>query len=121
LLSAPQLLIQLAFERQSRPTLDASGSIKRAGEDLEAKGLTEYMWDIVYWTYGVIFFVAFTGDKAWWLWAVIPLYSVYAAWTTYTGMRGGYTDAAGVPQPESATSKRQAKMEKRGGQKMQYR
>jgi hypothetical protein len=36
-------------------------------------------------------------------------------------MRGGYQDAAGVPQPEAATSKRQAKLEKRGGQKMQYR
>jgi hypothetical protein len=93
--------------------------LKRAGEDLEAKGLTEYMWDVVYWTYGVVFFVAVTGDWAWWLWSVIPAYSVYAAWTTYTGMRGGYTDAAGVPQPEAA-SKRQAKMEKRGG-KVAYR
>lgn len=80
------------------------------------------MWDVVYWTYGVVFFVAVTGDWAWWLWGVIPLYSVYAAWTTYTGMKGGFTDAAGVPQPGAAgTSKRQAKMEKRGGQKVQYR
>lgn len=52
---------------------------------------------------------------------MIPLYSVYAAWTTYKGMSGGYTDAAGVPQPGAATSKRQAKMEKRGGQKVAYR
>jgi len=50
---------------------------------------------------------------------VIPVYSAYSAYTTYTGMRGGYQDAAGVPQPQA--SKRQAKMEKRGGQKMQYR
>ncbi|KAH8712005.1 hypothetical protein GQ44DRAFT_428035 [Phaeosphaeriaceae sp. PMI808] len=122
LLASPQVLIQFAFERQSRPTLTEDGSIKRAGEDLEAKGLTEYMWDVVYWTYGVIFFAAILGDGAWWLWAIVPMYSVYAAWSTYTGMRGGFTDAAGVPQPQGAsTSKRQAKMEKRGGQKMQYR
>ncbi|KAH7392438.1 hypothetical protein DE146DRAFT_140951 [Phaeosphaeria sp. MPI-PUGE-AT-0046c] len=120
-LSAPQLLIQFAFERQSRPTLTPDGAVKRAGEDLDAKGLTEYMWDVVYWTWGVVFFVAVTGDRAWWLWGVIPLYSVYAAWTTYRGMSGGYTDAAGVPQPGAATSKRQAKMEKRGGQKVAYR
>lgn len=120
-LSAPQLLIQLAFERQSRPALTPEGAIKRAGEDLDAKGLTEYLWDVVYWTYGVVFFVAVLGDGAWWLWVVIPAYSVWAAWSTYTGMRGGYTDAAGVPQPGAATSKRQAKMEKRGGQKVQYR
>jgi hypothetical protein len=120
-LASPQILIQFAFERQSRPTLTADGAIKRAGEDLEAKGLTEYMWDVIYWTYGVIFFAGVLGDKAWWLWGVIPLYSAYAAWTTYTGMRGGFTDAAGVPQPEAGTSKRQAKMEKRGGAKVQYR
>jgi hypothetical protein len=121
LFSAPQLLIELLFESQSRPALTPDGGIKRAGADLEAKGLTEYMWDIVYWSYGCIFFAAVVGDKAWWLWGVIPAYSVYAAWGMYKGVRGGYTDAAGVPQPEAATSKRQAKMEKRGGQKMQYR
>jgi len=119
-LSTPQLLIQFLFERQSRPTLTPSGSIQRAGEDLEAKGLTEYMWDVVYWSYGTLFFVAVTGDWAWWLWGVMPVYGLWLAWTTYTGMRGGYTDAAGVPQPEAA-SKRQAKMEKRGGQKVAYR
>ncbi|KAJ4375912.1 hypothetical protein N0V83_001190 [Neocucurbitaria cava] len=122
LFSSPQLLLQLYFERLSRPTLNSeNGAVKRAGEDLDAKGLTEYMWDVVYWSYGCIMMAAVFGDYAWWLWAVIPVYSGYAAWTTYTGMRGGYQDAAGVPQPGAATSKRQAKMEKRGGQKVQYR
>lgn len=79
------------------------------------------MWDIVYWTYGVVVLAALVGDKAWWAWGVIPLYSGYAAWTTYKGMRGGVTDAVGVQQPEAGSSKRQAKMEKRGGQKVQYR
>lgn len=40
-------------------------------------------------------------------------------YTTFMGARKGFApDAAGVPQP---TSKRQQKMEKRGGQKVQYR
>lgn len=93
--------------------------MKRPGEDLDAKGLTEYMWDVVYWTYGCIILAAIVGDYAWFLWTVIPAYSAYAAWGTYSGMRGGFQDAAGVPQPQA--SKRQAKMEKRGGQKVQYR
>ncbi|KAF2251640.1 hypothetical protein BU26DRAFT_451468 [Trematosphaeria pertusa] len=119
-LSAPQLFINFQFERIARPVYHPDGSIKRAGEDLEAKGLTEYMWDVMYWTYGCILLASVLGDWAWVWWAVVPLYSVYLAYTTYTGMRGGFTDAAGVPQP-GAASKRQQKMEKRGGQKVQYR
>jgi hypothetical protein len=120
ILASPQLFINFVFERQSRPTLLPDGSIKRAGEDLDAKGLTEYMWDVTYWTYGNLVLVALLGDWAWSFYVVVPLYSAWAAWTTYTGMRGGFTDAAGVPQPEVA-SKRQAKMEKRGGQRVAYR
>jgi hypothetical protein len=121
LLSAPQLLLQLYFERLSRPTTTPEGGIKRAGEDLDAPGLTEYMWDVIYWSWLCIVMAALVGDKAWWLWLVIPAYSAYAAWGMYTGMRGGghHFDAAGVPQ--SGPSKRQAKMEKRGGQKVSYR
>ncbi|KAF2791591.1 DUF788-domain-containing protein [Melanomma pulvis-pyrius CBS 109.77] len=121
LFSAPQLFIHFQFTRIGSPTYGPDGSVKRSGEDLEAKGLTEYMWDVTYWTYGCILLAAVLGDWAWWFWAVMPVYSVYLAWTTYKGVRGGFTDAAGVPQPEAATSKRQAKMEKRGGQRMQYR
>ncbi|KAF2732622.1 DUF788-domain-containing protein [Polyplosphaeria fusca] len=120
LLSAPQLLIHFQFERLGRPTYGPDGSVKRSGEDLNARGLTEYMWDVAYWTYICLALVSVFGDWMWWLYAVIPAYAVWLAWTTYTGMRGGYTDAAGVPQ-EQAQSKRQQKMEKRGGQKVQYR
>ncbi|CAI6340846.1 unnamed protein product [Periconia digitata] len=120
--SGPQLLINFLFERQSRPTYLADGSIKRSGEDLDAKGLTEYLWDVTYWTYGCLVVVSLFGDWGWWFWAVVPVYSVYAAWGAYKGVRGGFTDAAGVPQPGAASgSKRQAKMEKRGGQKVTYR
>jgi hypothetical protein len=117
-LSAPQLFIHFQFERLGRPTYQPDGTVKRSGEDLDAKGLTEYMWDVTYWTYICLVLASVLGDWAWWLYAVIPAYAVWLAWTTYTGMRGGYTDAAGVPQTQS---KRQQKMEKRGGQKVQYR
>lgn len=120
-LASPQLFINFLFEKQSRPLNAPDGSVKRAGEDLEAKGLTEYLWDVTYWTYGVLVLVTFLGDWAWIFWAIIPVYSLWLAWSTYSGMRSGYQDAAGVPQPGVATSKRQAKMEKRGGQKVQYR
>ncbi|KAF2184110.1 hypothetical protein K469DRAFT_710019 [Zopfia rhizophila CBS 207.26] len=116
--SAPQLFIQFQFERIARPTYGPDGQVRRSGDDLEAKGLTEYMWDVTYWTYGCIILVSVLGDWAWWWWAVIPAYSAWLLYTTFMGARQGYTDAADVPQP---TSKRQAKMEKRGGQKVQYR
>ncbi|KAF2660275.1 hypothetical protein K491DRAFT_701673 [Lophiostoma macrostomum CBS 122681] len=119
LFSGPSLLITLYFERLSRPTYTSSGSVQRAGEDLDAPGLTEYMWDVTYWTWGCVVLAAVLGDWAWWAWGVIPVYAGWLAWGTYSGMRGGFAeDAAGVPQ--QAGSKRAAKMEKRG-QKVQYR
>ncbi|OCK74250.1 DUF788-domain-containing protein [Lepidopterella palustris CBS 459.81] len=125
LLSLPSLFIQFQFERIGRPTFGtAPGELLRSGDDLEAQGLTEYMWDVLYWTYGCVALAAVLGDVAWWLWGVIPIYSVYLAYTTFMGARGGMqslaggTDSAGTPQ---AGSKRQQKMEKRGGQKQLYR
>lgn len=127
-LNAPALLIEFWFERIARPTI-VDGEVKRAGEDLEAKGLTEWMWDVLYWSWGTLAIVSLAGDWAWWLWAVVPLYSAYLAFTTYSGMRQGLGgmmgggDAKGEPAVGAGggQSKRQAKMEKRGGQKMQYR
>lgn len=124
-LNAPALLIEFWFERVGRPTF-VDGDLKRAGEDLEAKGLTEWMWDVTYWTWLCVGVVSLFGDWAWWLWSVLPLYSLYLAWTTYTGLRGGMGGVMGVANEQAASgaqvqSKRQAKLEKRGGQKVQYR
>ncbi|KAF2163320.1 hypothetical protein M409DRAFT_26357 [Zasmidium cellare ATCC 36951] len=126
LLNGPALVFEFWFERIGRPVYQ-DGELKRAGEDLEAKGLTEWMWDVVYWTWGNVVFVALAGDWAWWGMVVPVLYSVWSAWTTYTGVRqgmggmmgGGDTDTQ--KQGAGGQSKRQAKMEKRGGQKMVYR
>jgi hypothetical protein len=69
LLSFPSLLVQFWFERVGRPTyIDGPNGkeLKRAGEDLEAKGLTEWMWDVVYWSWGCIVLTTLVGDWAWW-------------------------------------------------------
>lgn len=54
---------------------------------------------------------------------VVPMYTGWIAYTTFTGAKSGMagmTDSAGVPQA-GGMSKRQQKAEKRGGQKVQYR
>ncbi len=68
LLSTPASLIQVWFERSGRPQYEQSGEVQRPGENLEAAGLTEWMWDALYWTYGCIVLAAVVGDMAWWLW-----------------------------------------------------
>ncbi|EME45646.1 hypothetical protein DOTSEDRAFT_71371 [Dothistroma septosporum NZE10] len=128
LLNFPALVIEFWFERIGRPAFREDGSVKRPGEDLEAKGLTEWMWDVLYWTWGNLTLVALTGDWAWWLMLVPVAYSGYLAFTTYTGMRKGMGGMMGSQQDVSAEgaasggqSKRQVKIEKRGGQRVQYR
>lgn len=120
-------MIEFWFERIGRPTY-ADGDLKRSGEDLEAKGLTEWMWDLTYWTWFCVGLATLIGNKAWYAYVVVPLYSGWLAFTTFTGVRrgmsgmGGGADASeGASSGAAGQSKRQAKMEKRGGQKMQYR
>lgn len=59
------------------------------------------------------------------LWQItVPAYSAYLAYTTFTGVRQGMAGMAGPVSAEEGTttqSKRQAKLEKRGGQRTQYR
>lgn len=127
LCNAPALLIQFFFERNSRPHHNPNGDLKRAGEDLDAKGLTEWMWDIVYWTWGNVALVAAFGDWCWWLYLLVPAYSVWLAFTTYTGVKQGFggmgaeTATEGGSVGQAGQSKRQAKLEKRGAQRVGYR
>ncbi|KAK5170301.1 uncharacterized protein LTR77_004888 [Saxophila tyrrhenica] len=128
LLSAPSIIIEAYFERLSRPTYTTSEprTLKRAGEDLQAPGLTEWMWDLLYWTWGCVVLVAVIGDRGWWAWVVVPGYSVWLAYGTLMGVKGGMGGlmggaGAGDEEGKEGQSKRQAKMEKRGGQKTVYR
>ncbi|PGH36124.1 hypothetical protein GX50_00979 [[Emmonsia] crescens] len=134
LLATPTLAIEFYLERLGRPRYNnaaASGgggsTLRSAGEDLDAPGLTEYFWDVIYWTWGCMGAVCVFGDRMWWLWGLVPLYSGWLAYSTFMGFKGGMAglgggvgeDAAGG---EVAESKRQKKMEKRGGaQRVRYR
>lgn len=70
LLILPALTIEFWFERVGRPSYTQTSNgqeLHKAGEDLEAKGLTEWMWDVVYYTWGVTVVAALVGNWAWWL------------------------------------------------------
>lgn len=135
ILCAPALVLEFYLERLGRPTYTSSSngnasenSLRSPGADLDAKGLTEYMWDILYWTWINLVLVMLFGDRAWWLYVVVPGYSVYLAATTVGGLRGmmsGMGAAGGEGEVQGSNSgsgsKRQAKMEKRGGQRAAYR
>jgi hypothetical protein len=69
LLSAPAALIEFWLETIGRPRYGSEpGDIQKSGEDLDAKGLTEFLWDVLYWTWLCVFTAGVFGDVAWWLW-----------------------------------------------------
>lgn len=124
LLSAPALAIEFWLEKIGRPTYTENGELRRPGEDLEAKGLTEFMWDVLYWTWACIAAAAMMGNKAWWMYAVVPMYSMWTASTMIMNMREGMAGMTGQGQNSgegAGESKRQKKLEKRGGQRVQQR
>jgi len=125
LLSTPSLLTEYYLDKLGRPRYSAGGELSHPGEDMAAKGVTEYLWDIVYATWICLGLVGVLGEWAWWVGLVVPAYAVYLAWGLYKGFAGG--SVPGMPQvpqheeQQAGTSKRQTKMEARGGQKVRYR
>ncbi|KAJ5485497.1 hypothetical protein N7539_005485 [Penicillium diatomitis] len=125
LLAVPTLLIEFYLDRVGRPSYNADGSLRSAGEDLNATGLTEYMWDVLYWTEGCIAAACIFNDRAWWLWAVVPVYSIYLAYTTVMGVKKGFAGMGGGggadgPEAQASMSKTQMKKEKKGD-RVKYR
>ena len=124
-LTVPAFVIEFWFEKIGRPTYGSNGELRRPGEDLDAKGLTEYMFDVLYWSLGTTLLAGMFGEKAWWLWTAIPLYSAWLGFTTFGSMRQGMAGLANqssdTADASGVTSNRQKKLEKRGGQRMQYR
>ena len=129
LLTAPALALEIFLEVSSRPqyTTDSAGvpTLKKAGSDLEEKGLTEYMWDVIYWTWINMVVVILFGNQAWWLYLVVPSYSTYAATTTIGGVKGMLQGMGGAGadagDATGGQSKREAKREKKGqGQRVAY-
>ena len=63
--------IQLQLESMGRPRFDTKGGVLKTGEDLGQAGITEYMFDILYLTWGIQVFVAFTTIYAFWLYLLV--------------------------------------------------
>lgn len=124
-LSAPALGLEYWLESIARPKYDAGGNLLKAGEDLDSPGLTEFFWDIIYWTWINIIAVVLIGNSAWWAYLAVPAYGLYSAFTTAQGVRGALGGLSGAGAEGESTSqsqsKRQQKMEARGGQKVRYR
>lgn len=119
----PTLVIEFYLDRVGRPRYNEDGSLRSAGEDLNATGLTEYMWDVLYWTEGCIAAVCIFNDRAWWLWVVVPLYSVYLVYTTVMGVKEGFAGMGGGAEGadgQAPMSKTQMKKEKKGD-RVKYR
>ena len=123
LLSLPGLATEAYLDLLGRPTYDPStNQPTKSGADLGAKGLTEYMWDVVYWTWINLGLVILLGDWAWWLYLVVPGYTVYAVATTVGGVREMMSGMGSAGAQGGAQSNRQKKMEKKGqGQRVVYR
>ncbi|KAF4457639.1 hypothetical protein F53441_457 [Fusarium austroafricanum] len=78
LLSAPALICEYILEASGRPKYDPSTrALRTAGEDLSSPGLTEYMFDVIWITWTAVILVILFGNKAWFLWLVLPAYGVY--------------------------------------------
>ena len=80
----------------------------------------EYLKDIVYVTWICKFVSAVLASN--WGFALIPLYAVVKAYTLYSENRPKHTSSGSTANEGLIPkSKRQEKMERRGGQKVTYR
>jgi len=59
--------LQFQLEFVGRPKFDVKGAVLDPGSDLAQLGMTEYMFDVLYVTWGIQLLVAFTTTWAWWL------------------------------------------------------
>jgi len=115
LLSIPAFICEYILETTGRPKYDASTkALKTAGEDLNASGLTEYMWDIIWVTWASVVAVIFFGNGGWILWLAVPVFAVIKGWGLLgaaRNMAGGMQqqqDAADPPAPTGNRKQRRA-------------
>jgi SRP-independent targeting protein 2/TMEM208 len=120
ILSCPAFFLQYQLEKIGRPKFDIKGSIVSAGSDLSQAGLTEWFHDVIYVTWACVAVSIIFGNMAWYLYSVIPGYCAYKLYGMVAGFRSG-ADQTGVAGGDEGKSKRQEKLEKRGGQRMRYR
>jgi hypothetical protein len=103
LLSLPSFICEFVLETTGRPKYDSStNSLKTAGEDLSAPGLTDYMFDVIWVTWASVVLVIFLGNWGWLLWAAVPAYGAVKGYSLLGAARG----MAGMgqqPQQQAAT------------------
>lgn len=117
-MSLPSFLCQFLLERTGRPHYDAqTGVLRTSGEDLAAAGLTEYMFDVVWVTWGVSVLVILFGNKLWFLWTIVPAYGAYKGYgllgsarqmAAMQGMGGGDAGAGAGAAPAPNRRQRRA-------------
>ncbi|GAW26527.1 putative DUF788-domain-containing protein [Rosellinia necatrix] len=95
--SIPSFVCEFVLESTGRPKFDPStSSLKTAGEDLSAPGLTEYMFDVVWVTWTSVVLVTLFGNWGWLLWSVVPAYGAFKGFGLLSAARG----MAGMQQPQ---------------------
>lgn len=78
LFSTPAFICEYVLEASGRPKYDpATKALRSSGEDMGARGLTEYMFDVIWVTWACAVVVMFAGNWGWFLWSVIPAYGIY--------------------------------------------
>lgn len=110
LLSIPALGCQYALEISGRPKYDAKGVLARAGEDLSAQGLTEYMFDVIWVTWATLLAVTVFGRLGWFVYLVVPIYGAYIAWGLFgkaRGMMGGNQTPQPLDQQQQPMNRKQ--------------
>lgn len=134
ILSIPLAFSQFTIEKSGRPVYGSDGRLVKTAIDLSQEGLTEYLFDIVYFTLiEDILMVLFGSNKVWWLFVAIPVFAIYKAWgilkygkSLLGGFGGGAGGAGSLPDANGeldqqqqggvgvpGKSKRQAKLEAR--------
>jgi hypothetical protein len=63
--------LQYQLESVGTPKFDDKGGVLKTGDDLGQSGFTEYMFDVIYLTWGIQLLVAFTTTYAWWLYLLV--------------------------------------------------
>ncbi|KAI1807982.1 DUF788-domain-containing protein [Daldinia bambusicola] len=101
ILSIPSFICEYFLEASGRPRYDPSTkALQRAGEDMSAPGLTEYMFDVIWVTWASVVLVMLFGNWGWLLWTVVPAYGAFKGY----GLLGAARGMAGMQgqQPSNA-------------------
>lgn len=118
-LSIPSFIAQYILETTGRPkynVLNGKSTLRTAGEDLSAPGLTEYMFDVIWVTWACYVAVILVGNMGWWLYAVVPVFGAWKAWGLFGAARGmmgaGQSQGAatGMEQQQPAMNRKQRRM-----------